>query len=461
MPSDQQILTVKALEEAVALLLANNFDADSIVCLKTILKIVDNLLHKPGNVTVRRLKLSNATVWSKIGQRRGGLDILVACGFEKEPTPSQILASPFAAASSANTNNNSTADETNSSSFKQSDTLHLPPNNEDQSTLITARRLLETRLMQDLKVPDSQIPIFRPPPPPISAQGTSGSFNVYAGHRFDAQSAAVGTQLGPPPGGQYQSKTATQLSQLQQQHARLEKRMHQQRQQQSLDRQWRAFRPNDAPPTARSMGTSSSSAPSSDSALLAARMQQQTAARKQREEGGFTTAAMRELERLQKQKVYSHVTLLIQFPSGHAVQGCFGPNERIETVRTALRDECLVPETVVMAMTNHDDDAFDLYVTPPRQLLGPKQTLKELGLVPAAKIFVSWKNGATPTTLDFLQPPLFAAGATAFPTAHAVAPNDAASSATASSTTTQKKTAKKKKTDKQEEMLKRMMGKGL
>lgn len=38
---------------------------------------------------------------------------------------------------------------------------------------------------------------------------------------------------------------------------------------------------------------------------------------------------------------------------------------------------------------------FDLYVAPPRRLLDDRKTLEEEELVPAAKIHVSWKGGAS------------------------------------------------------------------
>ena len=65
---------------------------------------------------------------------------------------------------------------------------------------------------------------------------------------------------------------------------------------------------------------------------------------------------------------------------------------------------------------------FDLYVAPPRRLLNDTNTLDQEELVPAAKIHVSWKVGASPTGGApgcYLRAELFSGGshASAFPDA--------------------------------------------
>ena len=86
---------------------------------------------------------------------------------------------------------------------------------------------------------------------------------------------------------------------------------------------------------------------------------------------------MRDLERLKKQKVYSHSLLAISFPDGCVCKGQFLPGETVEKVMISIQQDLLsVPLE------------FELYVTPPRTKLLPKQTLQELGLVPAAKVHV-------------------------------------------------------------------------
>ncbi|KAL7575124.1 hypothetical protein ACA910_000491 [Epithemia clementina (nom. ined.)] len=474
--ADQQILTVRAFEEAVALLFANNFDADSGVCLVTLIKILDNVLQKPGDPKVRQLKLSNATVWQKVGQRKGGIEILEACGFQRETLPPPLLSS------TTTTSTMALADKNNDQGI-----LMLHPDREQQSVLITARRLLQTRAVEDLKMDPKLLPPYRDPPvvlnnsstnsPNNNNSGNNGGFNVYAGHRYDAKSAAVGTKLGPSAG--YKSKTEIALTSLQQQQKKLEKRLHEQN---PIERRWQAFEPvatvnntnnSNSAATAAAVGDGKAkTGGGGDSTLLMARLQQQQEERKQREEGGFTTAAMRELERLKKEKVYSHVTLTIQFPTGHYVRGQFLPKETIQTVVESLQNDCLT-DAVFPNKTTAGNYCLELYVTPPRRLLGINQTLQQEGLVPAAKVFVSWKKGHGPKSSSsgqnepFLYPHLFASTEAApsvlYPTAQAVAAAAAeqqerdAAAAEASNTTNKKK---KKKGDREDEMLKRMMGGG-
>jgi hypothetical protein len=70
---------------------------------------------------------------------------------------------------------------------------------------------------------------------------------------------------------------------------------------------------------------------------------------------------------------------------------------------------------------------FDLYITPPKLVLTESKTLLEEGLVPAAKVHVSWKNkkGGISLPDSFLQPGLFEKSSTvaeaAFPDSKPVA----------------------------------------
>ena len=146
------------------------------------------------------------------------------------------------------------------------------------------------------------------------------------------------------------------------------------------------------PAAASTSSQNESTKSSGDAGLLAARAQKLQAEKLQREQGGFTTKAMRQVAQLQKQKVYAHTALQIQFPDGTKLCGKFLPGETVETVQAALRSDCL---------KNANAD-FDLYVAPPRRLLPLKSTLQTEGLVPAAKLFVSWKV-SPPAPTDYLQ----------------------------------------------------------
>ena len=72
--------TADALKQALSKILSKNFDDDSQVCIVTLIKVLDNVLQKPGNAKVRTIRLSNATVQTKVVSK-GGVDYLLASGF--------------------------------------------------------------------------------------------------------------------------------------------------------------------------------------------------------------------------------------------------------------------------------------------------------------------------------------------------------------------------------------------
>jgi len=220
-------------------------------------------------------------------------------------------------------------------------------------------------------------------------------------------SAAVGAQL--TPDGTYQSSTDTQLKALQQKQEKLEQKL----QKQLMDREWAAKPPPSANSAAGAMtmqiDATDENNDKGSASLVAAQFQKQQADRKRREEGGFTTKNMRELEKLKKQKVYTHTQLALRFADGTVLQGKFLPKETIATVLEALQD-CLL-ETI-------STENIHLYIAPPKQVLKPTDTLESQGLVPAAKVSVSL---TLPKNRPFLKPHLFANNAqSAFPSAQPV-----------------------------------------
>jgi hypothetical protein len=87
-------------------------------------------------------------------------------------------------------------------------------------------------------------------------------------------------------------------------------------------------------------------------------------------------------------KVYSHAKLKICFPDGSYLEAKFLPSEKIANVKEVVQST-FVPEVSATYQ-------FDLYISPPRRMLTNEKSLKEEGLVPAAKIHVSWITGASP-----------------------------------------------------------------
>jgi hypothetical protein len=328
---------------------------------------------------------------------------------------------------------------------------------EDTSHLVKARRLLMTKAIQDLNMRADDLPKYKPPPRLTDAGDhaagrtptiSSGEFDPYKGQRYDAMAAAVGKSIGPDDN--YVSPTEQQLNALQSQQKKLESSLHSKP---LLDREICASLPNTAPAAAAASDTGGSTNTQSDGSMIASQFARQQQERRSKENQGFTTKAMRDLELLKKRKVYSHAQLRIQFPDGTVLEAKFLPKERFSVVKKVLREECFMD-------SSHD---FDLYVSPPRRKLDEKKTLEAEGLVPASKVFLSWKADACPPKTapigTFLKSSLFREDAKpTYPSARALVDGDKAPRSE-----DQQPTAKKTKSDKssrEQEMIARMMGKG-
>lgn len=325
------------------------------------------------------------------------VDVLVACGFELQKAPPRLL----------------------SQAPSGEEVLQLSAEKESTSFLVKARRLIMTSAINDLGMTADDLPKYKPPArltdPGDHAVGrnkpsiSSGEFNPYQGQRFDAKSAAVGKNLGPD--ANYVSSTEKQLKQLQSQQAKLEESLHQP----LADRELSASLPNSSAPAIVSVTSENSATRGpSDGSLLMRQAKKKADERKRTEEGGFTTKAMRDLQQMKKQKVYSHAQLRIQFPDGSSLEAKFLPKEKIQVVREVIHS-CFVPDNL----------DFDLYVAPPRRKLQLSNTLHDEGLVPAAKVFVSWAVQGGPSKNapvgSFLKQNLFSGQASqAYPSSEAV-----------------------------------------
>ena len=157
-----------------------------------------------------------------------------------------------------------------------------------------------------------------------------------------------------------------------------------------------------------------------------------------------------ELEKMQKAKVYSYAQIRISFPDGARIEAKFLPNETIQSVKDLVLSTFL-PE--------YSTSQFDVYIAPPRRILDTNKTLKSEGLVPAAKVHVSWKSCPMQGSPGFyIQPRFFqsmsiASGTSAFP--GSVGLNDTENSQTRGKTLSQEGSGMSK----EEELMQRMLGK--
>lgn len=390
-------------EQAWDRILLSNFDATTKDCLSTLLKIIDNIISRPNEPKVRSIRCANAAFEKKVGRCTGGYDFLYSIGFV--PKYSSIVGGM----------------QSTTAQPEMIELLH-----ESRETLLWGRKVLTQSGVRDLgmlegdlppapKVPES-LPASTLACPPSSksmsnSRGPTSEFNVYKTHSHNIQSAAVGAP--DPYSNAGVSTTERQLQNLQSKKDNMERKM----QSIETDRGLVAYRAGTSPPIvtggASAAGAGGGGGGKSDSSLVAARMKRMEEERKKREEGGFTTKAMRDLEKMKKAKVYSHAQIRVNFPDGTHIHAKFLPREKVTAIRSVIKS-ALQP-----SLAQSLD--FDLYVAPPRRLLNDTNTLEAEELVPAAKIHVSWKVGASPVggaLGSYIREDLFSGGnVAAFPDA--------------------------------------------
>merc|ERR1712113_155333 len=92
-----------------------------------------------------------------------------------------------------------------------------------------------------------------------------------------------------------------------------------------------------------------------------------------------------------------HVQLRAYFPDGSRLECKFLPHETIAVVKNIISSS-FVPSTSSSSSSSSSPSGlqFELYVSPPRRILMERNSLTQEGLVPAAKIHISWKDGHSP-----------------------------------------------------------------
>ena len=89
--------------------------------------------------------------------------------------------------------------------------------------------------------------------------------------------------------------------------------------------------------------------------------------------------AQKEGEKLALLNKYKRSVIRVQLPDRHVVQGFYHPGAKLnEVIENLQRHLKLKPE-----------DQYELFITPPKQVLDPNENLLDLGLVPAALVYLS------------------------------------------------------------------------
>lgn len=369
-------------ETALQSLFSSHFTSDIRDCVLTLIKIIDNIISKPGDERVRSIRINNPNIKKKVTSKTGAIEFLIACGFTCQ-------------------------------GLSNDEKVVLLPHDESIETLISARELARNKCLKELSMTAKEFPPL-PSPPTTGLQQQQRqqqpSFDPYKPFNYNTQAAMHGVNATSLPSQALSSSDTTYISPTQKSLDFLTaKAKHYEK---SLD-----AKPFDRELTAHSPATSTeatshqevremqSSGGKGDGALLALRMKKMEEERKQRENAGFTTKAMRDLEKLKKQKLYKHSQLRIFFPDGYSLCCNFKPNETIAIVKEVITSTFVTSETILTD--------FDLYITPPRTVLkNLNNTLLQEQLVPAARVFVSWKKDVN--LKDYIQSQYFKSSAAIF-----------------------------------------------
>ncbi|CAM9906252.1 unnamed protein product, partial [Ectocarpus sp. 4 AP-2014] len=184
----------RAALEAMA---AGHFDADSEACVTTLAKVIDNVVHRPGDSRTRQIRCGNAAFQHKVGRITGGIPFLQGVGFvsreEGTQQQQQLLGGGGGGGSAGD-------------KF-----LVLAPEREDAGLLKAARDLL-SKQAEALGVPRERMPQpprARPSPPPPSAGQAAA-----AAAAFDPYKPFMTSTAPTPKGAQESSLTEKRLQEL-------------------------------------------------------------------------------------------------------------------------------------------------------------------------------------------------------------------------------------------------------
>ena len=96
----------------------------------------------------------------------------------------------------------------------------------------------------------------------------------------------------------------------------------------------------------------------------------------------FRNKRQEELEKVQKQAIYTTALIRIRFPDDYVIQGTFGALEKIENVYQFVKEHLAL-----------QDREFYLYETPPKRVLKDfTQTTKTAKMVPSGMLYFAWSD---------------------------------------------------------------------
>ena len=362
-----QRVGLAAFSEALSRLRSAAFDEDSRVAIPLLMKIIRKAFLSPPNHKHRSIRLANEVFNWRLGRISGGIDALLAVGFQVQEEGSMLR-------------------------------LHKStPPVVGKHDLIECFRLLEQHA-RALRISGSDLPrplTLAEYENAMRRTGTSSQDNNPSPQASDFDPFRVAIdRIDPQPRGssKYQSSTDREVAKLREQHDQILRSQNISASLQDSERAIRIYAPNSGFNARRfenTRGSSNggmSSAAKSDSRIVMELAKKMT--EKSRRNGMMTTKAMRDLEALRKQRIYKDCLIRIQFPSRLVVEAIFRPTETFMDVRALLKRAILSTKAL--------EAEFYLFTTPPKRIVDSSATLQSAGCAPAALLYLGWTTGTAP-----------------------------------------------------------------
>jgi len=341
------------LEGCVSRILECNFDVVTAPAVLTLCKYLVNILDNPSTEKYRRINTHNKAFQDKVSRVQGAIDFLLCVRFH------------FI------------------------DGSLVLEQQEDEETLLRRALALLVGMMDSLEIPPEDRPTLRKPR--NDDRKIEATFDPFKASilRTAPQPVRVGTN---PHSSESLSRTDAQLIQLQ------KRRMELEGDPMGVDRSTLVVFPREEATAPVKSDFRTDEGIDTDSSAISRAILQRVIAHTRPDNDGppLTTKAIRDLQKAQRERVYSRTLIRIKFPDRVCVQAYFHPRNSSDDVyrwlSTCLRDDS-------SRMVTDERYSFELYLSPPRITLplseektgGSCLTLAELQLVPAAVVHLAWK----------------------------------------------------------------------
>jgi hypothetical protein len=337
----------------VSRILECNFDVVTAPAVLILCKYLVNILDNPSTEKYRRISTHNKAFQDKVSRVQGAIDFLLCARFH------------FI------------------------DGFLVLEQQEDEETLLRRALALLVGMMDSLEIPPEDRPTLRKPR--NDDRKIEATFDPFKASilRTAPQPVREGTN---PHSSESLSRTDAQLIQLQ------KRRMELEGDPMEVDRSTLVVFPREEAAAPVKSDFRTDEGMDTDSSAISRSILQRVIAHSRPDNDGppLTTKAIRDLQKAQRERVYSRTLIRIKFPDRVCVQAYFHPRNSSDDVyrwlSTCLRDDS-------SRMVTDERYSFELYLSPPRIALplseektgGSCSTLAELQLVPAAVVHLAWK----------------------------------------------------------------------